>query len=473
MAKIGVLARFDVLRAAFVVLVCVGLHGVTTHGQTAIPAVAPRERIVLVISLDGFPVEALSDARLPVPTLRKLIAQGAAVARMTVSNPSVTWPNHTTLVTGVRPIRHGVLYNGRLVREGEGLPLRVDRLDRKDLVKTPTVYDLAFNAGLTTAQVNWAAIGDAQTITYALPENPSATGRIECELMAAGRLTSEDIDDFQKTSMIWRDQLWTDAAVHIIKRHTPNLLLVKLRAADSVQHAHGPATLASQAAMSHLDSQIEKMLSALSEVGMREKATVLIVSDHGFKTVRHTIRANAALREAGLLRIVANKKVEGDAYVIPEGGTAIAYVTSPTRREAVLEQLKQLFAKTEGVKRIVEPEAFAALGLPRPEQDANMGELLLIAEDGYAFGGGEEGAAVRRASAPYGSHGYVSTDGDMDALFLAAGYGVRAGAQVGRIENIAVAPTIAALLGLEMQDVDGRPVPDVSPESQPRAKVRP
>ena len=75
-------------------------------------------RTVIVISLDGFPGFALDDPRLPVPTLRKLAAQGSMARRMTAVNPTVTWPNHTAIVTGVDASRHGLLVNGTLTLVG-------------------------------------------------------------------------------------------------------------------------------------------------------------------------------------------------------------------------------------------------------------------------------------------------------------------------------------------------------------------
>src|SRR5690606_21028754 len=62
---------------------------------------AEKDRHVVVISIDGFPAEMLTDPSAPVANVRKLAQEGVAAEGMTVSNPSVTWPNHTTIVTGV------------------------------------------------------------------------------------------------------------------------------------------------------------------------------------------------------------------------------------------------------------------------------------------------------------------------------------------------------------------------------------
>src|SRR6266511_3244770 len=83
----------------------------------------PAQRMVVMISLDGFPAFALDDPKLPVPTLRRLIREGVT-ARMHTINPTVTWPNHTTLVTGVRADEHGLLVNGSLVPTGAWTPIK-------------------------------------------------------------------------------------------------------------------------------------------------------------------------------------------------------------------------------------------------------------------------------------------------------------------------------------------------------------
>src|SRR6185369_12583525 len=87
----------------------------------------PADRpTVVVISLDGFPAFALDDPRLPVPALRKLAAEGAMARHMTTVNPTVTWPNHTAIVTGVDASRHGLLVNGSITRTGAWPPIKIE-----------------------------------------------------------------------------------------------------------------------------------------------------------------------------------------------------------------------------------------------------------------------------------------------------------------------------------------------------------
>ena len=229
-----------------------------TFGLSARQAGRADESTVVVISLDGFPAKALSDPALPVPTLRRLAASGAMATAMTVGNPSVTWPNHTSLITGVSPARHSVLFNGILTRPGPKEPVKIEPWrDKREMVMAPTVYDAAYQAGLSTAQVDWVAIQNPGTITWAFPERPSVDGPIEKEMVAAGIVTSAEVQDFAKTIITRRDQIWTNAALHIIKTNKPRLLLLHYLTLDSVQHNYGPGSLAASSAMAFLDGQVE------------------------------------------------------------------------------------------------------------------------------------------------------------------------------------------------------------------------
>ena len=196
------------------------------------------------------------------------------------------------------------------------------------MVKAPTVYDAAFAAGLTTAQVDWVAIHGPETITWAFAERPVPGGVIETEMVAAGLVTAGDIETFNKgTAASWRDQVWTDAAVHILERHKPNLLLFHLLALDSTHHTYGPGTLASTTAMAFLDAQVSRLLAALERSGLAATTTVVVLADHGFRTARRTINPNVALRNAGLIRGDGDTR-QADAWTIR--GVAPRASTSPT-----------------------------------------------------------------------------------------------------------------------------------------------
>jgi predicted AlkP superfamily pyrophosphatase or phosphodiesterase len=409
--------------------------------------VPAKQRTVLVVSLDGFPSDALLDPKLPVPTLRRLALEGSGARLMTTVNPTVTWPNHTAMVTGVDASRHGLLVNGTIMPTGAWPPVRIEPwLPKEQMVHVPTVYDLAHKAGLTTAQVDWVAIKSAPGITWELPEVPASSGVIEREMISLNLVDSAGVDQFTKPGIVWRDQMWTAAAVHIIREHKPNLLLFHLLSLDSTLHAYGPGSLGAADAMAFLDSRVSELLAAIRMAGLQDQTTVLVVSDHGFMRVEKQIHATAALAQAHLSDTV---------FVLPEGGSALVYVNR--KAPADIDAVRKLFSGAEGIARVAGPEEYGSLGLPLPERDAQMADLMLFASPGYTFGTAKTGPAVTTNSSATGSHGYLNTHHEMNAIFIAWGYGIKPGVTLDQIRNVDVAPTIAELLGLKMpSDIEGK-----------------
>lgn len=413
----------------------------------------------MIITLDGFGGWALDDPHLPLPTLRKLAAQGAVAKGMRPVNPTVTWPNHTSIVTGVTPAKHGVLFNGTLIREAGVAPRIEPWIDKKEMVRVETLYDAAHARGLTTAQVDWVAIYNAPTITWEFRERPptGGGGAIAAEMVKAGLVTQADVDTFSSQNIIFRDDVWTKAANHILKQHRPNLLLFHLLTLDSIQHRYGPRTPAAMATMALLDSQVASVVRTLEETGLAATTTLFILSDHGFKVVKRQILPNAAFLKAGLLEATDGQIGKTQAYVVPEGGSALVYITVPDPSGDILAKTRQALAGIEGIDKVIEPADYATYGLPLPSANDQMGALFLTAKEGYAFSGAAGAQVVIDApDGSLGAHGYVSSDPDLQSLFIASGRGIKPGVTLETIDNLDIAPTAARLLGLELQGVDGK-----------------
>lgn len=426
----------------------------------------PRDAHVVIISLDGFPAYLLDDPKAPLPTIRKLAKSGAAAEGMRVSNPSVTWPNHTSLITGVRPEKHGVLANGMLVRGGVGAPVTVDpKRDKTDLVRVATLYDVVHAAKLTTADVNWPCTRGAKSLDDSFPDVPDAvvhsTPRLRRALVEAGILTDETDESFKSGSVVGRDHIWTEAACHLIRQRKPNLLLLHLLNVDSTHHSVGPKSPPGYTAVAYADQCVRRVLDALDEAGIRERTTVFVLADHGFTLTPKALKPNLLLKQQGLLKSSRAGKIdEARVQVIPEGGVGLVYLTDPSFAEEDRRRVHEIFDKQEGIEEVLEPVGYAAHGLPHPRGYAQMSDLVLVAKDGYGFSASAEGDAFvalqKDAGVSLGSHGFLATNPKMNALFVVAGRGIKGGSKLGVIENIDIAPTAARLLGQTMGEVDGR-----------------
>lgn len=430
-------------------------------------AAPSKDQHVILISIDGFPAWLWNDESLMVPNLRRLATEGASTKAMTVSNPSITWINHTTLVTGVNPRKHGVLFNGLLVRQGDNKPPKIEQwVDKTQLVFAPTLYDIAHESGLTTAESDWVAVTRAKTIDWSFAELPKADGPIERELIAAGVIKPEYIEWMQlgpqRKSVTFLDNMWTRAAIHIFTQHQPNLLMFHVLNTDATHHTYGPGSMASFTALAYADRLIGDLVEAVDKSGLREKTTFVIATDHGFKKVTKICLLNVALKKAGLAQGIGPMINTCDAYAMTQGGMAFVYVTNPARKTELLPKLKELFTNTEGVDRVIDGNDGPTLGMPTPAENQGMGDLVLYPKPGFAFKNDAAGDAITMPSVNYaGTHGYFNGDPELDGIFIANGCGIKKGVLLERMANLDVAPTITKLMGLKLPNVDGRVLDEI------------
>jgi len=425
---------------------------------------APKDRHIILISLDGFPAWMWNDPATVAPNLRKLAAEGASAEAMTVSNPSITWINHTTLITGVNPRRHGVLFNGLLVRDpNPNKPPKIEQwVDKDKMVFAPTLYDLAAAKGLTSAESDWVAVTRAPNMKWSFPELPSADGPIEQEMVAAKVITAEDLAAFKTRNIAWRDEVWTKAAVHMLKTHKPNLLFYHTLNTDAVHHRYGPASWASHTALAYADRLVGDLVQAAEDAGIKDSTTFFISTDHGFKKVDKYVYPNVALKKAGYLKALGPTVVECQATAMTQGGMSFIYVTDPAKKAELLPKLKELLLQTEGVDKVIDGTEGPSLGMPLPAENAGMGDLILYAKAGYAFNNNAAGEEVAGPAKDYGgTHGYLASDPELDGIFIASGAGIKPGVVIPRMRNLDVAPTIAKLLELTIPNPDGRVLDEI------------
>ncbi|MBI4607190.1 MAG: alkaline phosphatase family protein [Planctomycetes bacterium] len=434
----------------------------------------PSSRHVVVVSIDGFASFYLDDPRADLPNLRRLAREGAHARRMEVSFPSLTWVCHTTLVTGVSPARHGVIANTFFDRaRGEETAFIGDAvLTRDEAVRAPTLYDAAHAAGLKTASVIWPATAGAKALDWAIPDSSKpevhakhTTPGLAEELERAG-LSIEPLGrwGWDHAYSAPRDDLYTRVAVHLLERHAPSLLLLHLITPDGVEHDHGPQGPEAYWAVRYADQRIGELVAALERPPLRGRATLLVVSDHGFARHDREVRLNALFAREGLIELDAQgSPARRRAWAVAGGGSAAVYAleADAAARAALVERLAALLWKTEGVERVLRPSDFTRLGLPDPAADPRQADLMATAREGYAFARGAAGDVVKPTDGPRGAHGHLPQDPRMGALFVAWGAGVRRGAGLDEVRAVDVAPTAAALLGLELAGAEGRVVREI------------
>jgi len=410
-----------------------------------------RPRVV-VISIDGFAAFYWDDPRARLPRLRRLAERGAIATSMEAVFPTTTWPTHVSMVTGVSPRTHGVVANHILNRETRtpedltGDPI----YDAPDLLRAPTVYDVAHRAGLRTAAVDWPATRNATTLDFNLPffkdqrvfETQTARAVWE-ELSALGYPMHRQGEWALLPKRFHKDEMVGRVAAHVTHRHEPALLLLHFLCVDSFQHLYGPRSPEAYWALEYVDGLIGSFLDSLPASGLDEVA-VFVVSDHGFLDAHREIRPNVRLRKLGAQREAR--------FVMNHGAGALYRLDADS---GAVDQLAREIATMEGVSGMWPANEYEALGLPAPADHHQVADVMFEAAPGYSYGDAAEGPEEHGAPKYLGTHGQRPIYADNAAFFLAVGAGIRRGVPLGQIRSRDVAPTIAATLNLRMDAVEG------------------
>ena len=419
---------------------------------TAAFAQTQRKPMVVVISLDAFGASLLDQPLLPVPTLHSLMKSGTYAKSMQPVNPTVTWPNHTSMVTGVYPAKHGLIANGQITSQRTGkIPTVEFHADKTTLVHVPTVYDRAHEAGLVTAEMDWVAIENAKSIDWSFFEQPLPSMPLIKEMLADGSLTQTELDNFRKGSQAYRDRLYTRGATYAITHHHPNLVLLHLLALDSAEHTYGFDTMAGVNTAAFLDDQVKTVIDAVREAGDLDRTTFLIVSDHGQSSVHHSVDPNTILTEAGI--------PPSEATALAEGGAAYIYETH--RTPELTAKIRAAFAASPATDSVPTDQQIIAQDWPSRTGNPTAFDVLAYAKEGWQFGG--KAIQQHRTTSPTeepqtGAHGYPNTRPLMQSIFIASGAAIHPAGEQPPFPNINIAPTIAQILGLAQAGMDGKPL---------------
>ncbi len=431
------------------IIVALGVLVAPVRASAASP---PTPNRVLLISLDGFAASYLADPRLRLPNLRRLAQTGVQGASLTVL-PSVTWPAHTTIITGVLPRSHGVVGNHWLDRATRRV-VHAWEPSKADSILVPTIFDVAKQAGYTTAALSWPQTNGAATLDLEIPEVYSAqafkrwtTPKLRSELRAAGTRIDR-IVQWAKSEDFGLDRLIADAAEHVIAVHDPGLLLVHFTSGDSRGHRAGPMSPRHRAGLEAYDEYVGRLLTALSVSGVEGETVVVVVSDHGFFEIVAAVDAKKLLVRGGLK--------PKEVTVVDNGHLTYVYVRGGEGREERVATAKAALEASPAVERVMVVTEYHAAGLPTPSENPAVGDLVAMTKPDHAFravkGSGVTGPYPYRAT-----HGYSPEHPQNRPVFIAAGPGVARQRRDVRIRNVDIAPTLAYILGVPMPSAtDGR-----------------
>lgn len=435
------------------------------------PPPARREvRRAIVISLDGLDVRYLRRAdelKLKIPTLRRLMREGV-VAGVESVYPSVTYPNHTSIVTGVRPDRHAIVNNS--VFEPPSVPQTQSWFWFASQIKSDTLWEAARRSGAKTGLVSWPVstgagdwnVPEIWKVGGSPSDFPATLAEISRHARPAGlveEIHRKHPDIYRNVTKDEGDDMRARWAEYLVREKRPELTLVHLFDLDHAEHDHGPFSPEALAILEKVDGYVARILAAAEEAGTLPETAVFIVSDHGFREVSKIINPNVALARAGLIELRpeaggAERAVNWRAAAYPSGGACAILLRDPADRDAQARARAALqqFNEREGGKlfTVVPKEEVQRLG-------AFPGAAFVLdAAPGYYFDNKLAGPVTDTKTR--GMHGYLPGSAEYRATFVATGLDVIRRGDLGDIHMTDVGPTVASVLGLTLRDAQGQAV---------------
>lgn len=410
---------------------------------------------VVLISLDGLrPATYTQPAPPAVPVLRKLADAGSRADGVVGVLPTVTFPSHTTLITGVRPAVHGIIDNRIVDAEARS---RGGWFWYAKQIHGPTLIGAARAQNMITAAVNWpVTVGsDAHYIVPEYERSPHREARYMLDALSTpGLLDAVEISRGRPLPWPLDDEARTDVVLHLLKSHRPKLTVLHLLATDGAQHDHGPGSAEAHAAAERLDRQVGRIVEALEATQMRASTVLAIVSDHGFLPYERVLHPNALFKQEGLLTVNAGGAITGwQAYFHSSGGSGYVYLRddAPALRERVSQLLARLKANPDaGVNQIWTAEELARAGA-HPE--AAFG---LDMKNGWYTSISHE-ALITRTDGVRGGHGFAPDRPELHASLILNGPGIPR-RNLGVVRMTQIAPTLARILGVSLSPAADAPI---------------
>lgn len=450
---------FRILSWRTIAVLCIfGLAAVFFFAVNARPK--QQAPLLVMISVDGMRPDYITEADAhgeKVPNLRRFLKEGTHAEGVVGVVPTVTYPSHTTLVTGVWPSKHGILANGTFD------PLRQNQEGwywYTEDIRVPTLWDVAAAAGRTTASIQWPVTAGAH-ITWNIPEYWRANTPDDAKLLRAlstrGLLeeAGAELGEFRDGSdtSAKGDEILGRYTEWILEKKRPELLTLHLSSLDHIQHQTGPFSPEDLVVLESIDATIGR-IRATAEKLAPGRAFVAVVSDHGFVRTDAQLDLFPLFRDAKLISVSDKGKItDWKAIPWPTGGSAAIVLKDPGDN-ATLSQVRELLAKlasdpANGIDRILEGEELHKRG------GYPTASFFVGLKPGWRTGSALDGPVLAKIKVG-GTHGEMPDLLDLHASFFLVGPGIPAGKSLGTIDMRDVAPTLAHEVGLALPGADGK-----------------
>lgn len=382
-------------------------------GCSSLPVNTPRPTVpdtVVMISIDGLNLNALGQGNSP--HLDRLAGEGVSAQWMSPSYPSVTFPNHYTMVTGLRPDRHGIVHN------------QIDdaQLGRFELKDRQALADARWWSDATPLWVHAQRAG----LRVAVQAYPGSDAPIGGELVALRQSfdPSSSLDQRAQTLLGW-----------LALPQRPHLVLGYFEQVDQAGHYYGPNSPQYAQAVRSVDAAVGQVVEGLRQQGQLDRTNLIVVSDHGMAEVPDgQVVAVESMVAPHLARAVSV-------------GQSVGFEPLPGQEVAARQALIGAHSRYD---------CWDKQSLPAHWQYGTHARVpAIICQMHEGWDANTAAILAKRKPGTRGSHGYDTQLPSMRTVFIARGPAFRSATQIAPIDNVDVYPLVNHLLGVDVPANDG------------------
>lgn len=397
----------------------------------------------------------------------EIIKNGSYAKEVVGIYPSLTYPSHASIITGTYPDKHG-LFTNEIMEPGVK---RQDWYWYRKYIKVPTLCDIAKKANMKIANVFWPVMAGAK-IDYNCPEiwtvKPGENQIIKSLksgspifLLNITRKFGKMLNGVEEPNL---DNFSTEAIGYVIKAKKPNLVLLHLNEVDHTRHKLGFNAPELDEVFLRMNDRINKIINSVKEAGIYEDTAFVILGDHGFADVDYKICLNTEFAKKGLINLDKSGNIkEWKAYSNYCDGSVQIKIKDKKSTEVV----KTIIYELQNLKPSPIKKVYTKEEAEREKRVIGDFDFMIEASDGYYFDNDWNAKEVinkivksrlRINEYDYfvATHGYDPMRKNYRTFFAAAGPSIKKGFSVPEIKLIDEGPTMARILGLNMENVDGR-----------------
>lgn len=419
---------------------------------------------LIILSADAMVTEDL-DLFCTLPGYKRYLENGCMIRKVRSIYPTVTYPCHTTMMTGNYPNKHGVTSNFKLVLNEKPTPWNWFA----DVNKSRDIFTACKEKGLTTATVFWPVTGGHKDIDYKIPEYvPQGNDTIEEAFRRVGcdedmlAIVKKNSSIVKKRKHPYIDEFIIQCACDVLREKQPDVLLIHPANIDGARHSYGIFNEMVEQTIKDTDRFVQMLMAVQEELGLAENTNLVVTSDHGQMDIQRIINPNVMLAEYGFIEVDAEGVVtDWKAYCLSNGLSANVYLQNPedkNTKQRVFQLLRWM--KKEGIYGI--SEVYTAEKADEKYHLSGEFSFVIEGDDYTSFGEAVTGLLVQSfgdTDYRYGraSHGYTPEKGPQP-IFLAKGPDFAENVVIENGRLIDEAPTYAKILGVDLPDTDGEPI---------------